>query len=166
VRIGSLLAVLAVAGLTVTACLGHRGLAVGEAADGFSLPALSRPGGDVTLSHYQGRPVILNFFASWSPPCHAETPLLARFYRAHHGRVQIIGMDSQDERSAALSLLRRSRVTYPVAADPARATASRYGAPGIPATYFLNARHQIVKIDFGWLSWRKLRTGLRAMNAS
>jgi peroxiredoxin len=168
--------ILAILGLTVAACIGPRSLAAGQDAAGFSLPQLNpqltpqhtlqhtRSGHRIALSDYAGRAVIINFFASWSPPCTAETQLLAHFYRFYHGRVPIIGVDSRDSRGAALRLLRRSRVTYPVAADPALVVATRYRVPGLPATYFLNARHQVVQTDLGWLNWKKLRAGVRAMN--
>jgi thiol-disulfide isomerase/thioredoxin len=167
-----------VIGLTVAACIGPRSVATGQDAAGFSLsqltpqltpqaaPRPTRSGHRIALSDYAGKPVIINFFASWSPPCAAETQLLARFYRFYHGRVQIIGVDSRDNRHAALRLLRRSLVTYPVATDPSLVVAARYRAPGLPATYFLNARHQVVRADLGWLNWKKLRAGVRAMNGS
>jgi peroxiredoxin len=160
----SLPVILAAVGLTVAACLGPRVLASGQAASGFSLPELTSSAHQIALSDYAGQPVIINFFASWSPPCAAETQLLAHFYRFYHGKVQIIGVDSRDDRSSALALMRKSLVTYPVVNDPSLTVAARYRVPGIPATYFLNARHQVVKADLGWLSWKKLEAGLRAMN--
>src|SRR5882724_10490697 len=60
--------------------------------------------------------------------------------------------------------MRRSQVTYPVASDPDLVIAARYRVPGIPVTYFLNGRHQVVKADLGWLSWKKIRRGVKAMN--
>jgi cytochrome c biogenesis protein CcmG, thiol:disulfide interchange protein DsbE len=160
----SLPVILAAVGLAVAACLGPRVLASGQAASSFSLPELTSSGHQLALSDYAGQPVIINFFASWSPPCTAETQLLAHFYRFYHGKVQIIGVDSRDDRSSALSLMRKSLVTYPVVNDPELTVAARYRVPGIPATYFLNARHQVVKADLGWLSWEKLEAGVRAMN--
>jgi hypothetical protein len=65
-----------------------------------------------------------------------------------------------------ISLLHRSLVTYPVANDANLVVAARYRVLGIPATYFLNARHQVVKADFGWLSWKKLREGVHTMDES
>jgi cytochrome c biogenesis protein CcmG/thiol:disulfide interchange protein DsbE len=160
----SLPVILAAVGLAVAACLGPRVLASGQAASSFSLPELTSSGHQIALSDYAGQPVIINFFASWSPPCTAETQLLAHFYRFYHGKVQVIGVDSRDDRSSALSLMRKSLVTYPVVNDPSLTVAARYRVPGIPATYFLNARHQVVKADLGWLSWKKLEAGVRAMN--
>jgi hypothetical protein len=66
--------------------------------------------------------------------------------------------------TAALRLLRGSAVTYPVGSDPALVVAGRYRVPGLPATYFLNARHQIVLVKLGWVSRGQLRAGLLAMN--
>jgi thiol-disulfide isomerase/thioredoxin len=164
-RLASLPVVLAAVGLAVAACLGPRALdATGQAARGFSLPGLASSRDRIALSEYAGKPVIISFFASWSPPCAAEIHLLSRFYRFYHGQVHIIGVDARDDRIAALNLVRSSLVTYPVAIDPALVVAAKYNVPGIPSTYFLNTRHQIVLADYGWLSWKKLRAGVAAMD--
>jgi cytochrome c biogenesis protein CcmG/thiol:disulfide interchange protein DsbE len=115
-------------------------------APNFNLFELGHPGKRVALAAYAGRPVIINFFASWCPPCRRETPLLASFYRAHHGQVLMIGVDSGDESAAALRFVASNQVTYPVGVDayPAPASTS-YGIIGLPQTFMLNARHQIVK---------------------
>ena len=60
--------------------------------------------------------------------------------------------------------MRNSLVTYPVATDPALVVAAKYNVPGVPSTYFLNPRHQIVLADYGWLNWKKLRAGVAAMD--
>ena len=166
-RVLALLISLTLVGITVAACLGPRVLdARDQAASGFSLPGLKNPADRVSLSDYAGKPVIVNFFASWSPPSKAETGLLAHFHRYYHGQVLIIGIDARDDRAAALRLVRQSLVTYPVATDQSLQVAARYGVPGIPATYFLNARHQVVKADYGWPSWKKLRRGVTEMDPS
>jgi thiol-disulfide isomerase/thioredoxin len=164
-RVIALAAIAVAVALAVPACLAPRKLATGQPASNFSLPELTSSSNRIALGDYAGKPLIINFFASWSPPCKAETQLLAHFYRFYHGQVQIIGVDSRDNRGAALRLMRRSVVTYPVANDPELKVAARYRAPGIPATYFLNAQHHIVRAYLGWLSWKRLRTGVREMNA-
>src|SRR5260370_5920932 len=118
------------------------------AAQQFTLHALGHPG-LVSLSQYAGRPVLVNFFASWCGPCKKETPLLARFYRARHGQVAIIGIDVNDSAAAATRFVRHAGSSYPIGADPTAATATAYGVVAIPQTFFLNAHHHVVKRVFG-----------------
>jgi cytochrome c biogenesis protein CcmG, thiol:disulfide interchange protein DsbE len=133
------------------------------AANNFTLPGLGHPSQRVALAAYTGRPVIVNFFASWCVPCRQETPLLARFYRAEHGRVTILGVDTNDATAAALRFARASGVTYPVGFDPASATATAYGVIAIPQTFFLNARHQVVRRVFGAVTMKDLHAGTAAL---
>jgi len=126
----------------------------------FTLPALVHPGGRVGLAAYAGRPVIVNFFASWCVPCKKETPLLARFYRAQNGRVTILGVDSNDSAAAARRFVRAAGVSYPVGFDPTSAAAAAYGVIAIPQTFLLNAAHRVVKRVFGAVTLQDLRTGI------
>ena len=103
---------------------GSAGTAPAPAAPAFSLPVLGHSGQKVALSDYAGRPLIVNFFASWCEPCQQETPLLARFYRTEHGRVAIVGLDENDVLGSAMSFTRKEGVGYPVGFDPEVVTAS------------------------------------------
>lgn len=132
-------------------------------ASGLSLRPLGHAGPDLSLTQYRNRAVLVNFFASWCTPCKAETPLLARFYRAHHGQIPIIGVDVNDSPSAALRFIRKAGVSYPVGADPTGAAATRYGVVGIPQTFFLNASHHVVKRVFGAVTQPALNAGLARM---
>ena len=135
------------------------------AARSFSLPALGHPGQRVTLAAFAGRPVIINFFASWCPPCKHETPTLARFYRQSKGRVTIIGVDSNDQNGPAIRFVRSAGVRYPVAADPFPAsTTTSYGVFGLPQTFFLNAEHRIVKRVIGAITAKQLSEGVALMD--
>jgi thiol-disulfide isomerase/thioredoxin len=129
-------------------------------AKNFSLAMLGHPGQRVSLSSVADRPVIVNFFASWCVPCRKETPLLASFFRARHGKVAVIGIDVNDQTSAALAFVRKTGVTYPVATEPATgSTVIAYDLPGLPATFFLDARHRIVKRVYGAVSQAELTSG-------
>jgi cytochrome c biogenesis protein CcmG/thiol:disulfide interchange protein DsbE len=152
----------AVATIAVVAAL----LAVGRpaasrpaatAAKAFALPELGHQGGRVSLAAFTGRAVIVNFFASWCAPCKRETPLLADFYREQHGRVAIIGVDSNDESAAALAFLKSEGVSYPVGFDPFPATVTTsYGVISLPQTFLLNSKHQIVKHIIGAVTQQEL----------
>ncbi len=133
------------------------------AASGFLLPALGHPAGRVSLAAYAGRPVLINFFASWCGPCKRETPLLAKFYREHHGRLLIIGIDSEDESAAALRFTRAAGLRYPVGFDPSGSVATSYGIIALPQTFMLNARHQIVRHVAGEVTPGELSSWARSL---
>jgi len=136
------------------------------AAKAFTLSLLGHPGQHVSLAAYAGRPLIINFFASWCPPCQHETPLLARFYRDSGGRTLIIGIDASDEARPAEKFVQSAGVGYPVGFDPFPApVAISYGAFNLPETFFLNARHRIVKQVFGAVTLAELRAGVAVMDA-
>jgi cytochrome c biogenesis protein CcmG, thiol:disulfide interchange protein DsbE len=134
-------------------------------APAFSLPDLTATGQQVALSQYQGKPLIVNFFASWCGPCQQETPLLARFYKQQAGRVTILGVDGNDPTANALAFVRAKGVTYPVGTDKSLIAASAYNVSAFPQTFFLNSRHQIVYQVFGAVTQAELAKGTRLMQA-
>lgn len=134
-------------------------------AKSFSLASLGQPGSTVSLASYAGQPVIVNFFASWCGPCQRETPLLARYYETHAGHVNVVGIDANDQRAAALSFIARKGVRYPIGWDPLPAsTTTSYGVYALPQTFFLNARHQIVAHVMGALTAPVLARDVALMN--
>jgi cytochrome c biogenesis protein CcmG, thiol:disulfide interchange protein DsbE len=134
-----------------------------SAAPAFSLARLGTSG-RISLSDYQGKPLIVNFWASWCGPCQKETPLLAKFYRSQGGRVLIVGIDENDTAASALRFARAKGVAYPLAFDPLTIAAGSYGVSGIPQTFFLNARHQIVDRVFGAVTAADLAKGVALMD--
>jgi thiol-disulfide isomerase/thioredoxin len=135
-------------------------------AKNFSLAQLGHPGSRVTLASYAGRSVIINFFASWCSPCRRETPMLAKWYLSMHGRVRVLGIDSNDETTPALRFMQTAGVHYPVAFDPFPATTTTsYGVLALPQTFFLNARHRIVLHVVGSLTTKDLTRGVALMNS-
>ena len=136
------------------------------AAPAFSLPLLGDESGhQVALSKYRGRPLIINFFASWCEPCKTETPLLAKFYRTQKGKVALVGLDENDTLGNAMSFTRADGVSYPVGFDPHFTVATAYGVNALPQTFFLNARHQIVDRVFGAVTLASLNHGIALATA-
>ena len=129
-------------------------------APAFSFPVLGHSGQQLSLGEFAGQPLIVNFFASWCDPCKQETPLLARFYRAEHGKVALVGLDENDSLAHALAFTRANGVTYPVGWDPGFIAASAYGVSALPQTFFLNARHRIVDRVFGAVTLAELHRGI------
>lgn len=150
----------------IAAVLISGGLTGGPAlAKPFSLAELGDQSKQVSLAAYDGRPVVLNFFASWCVPCKKETPLLASFYRSHHSRVLVIGIDAYDRLGAASSFARARGVTYPIGFDQSSSVAVSYGITDLPQTLFLNSRHQIVRHIFGALTAAELNSWAASISA-
>ena len=159
--------VLAVAIVLVVTLAGAQAKKTGQPpqAKSFSLAQLGRPGSRVTLASYAGQPVIINFFASWCSPCQRETPLLAKFYLSNHGRVRVLGIDSNDQTAPALRFARKTGVRYPVGVDPyPAATTVSYRVLALPQTFFLNAQHRIVLHVVGALTTKDLTKGVSLMH--
>ena len=161
--VGSLVAI-TVAG---SGSAGPAGAAAGPAkaaadppAPTFSVAALGHSGQHLALSDYAGQPLIVNFFASWCVPCKQETPLLAKFYQAEHGKVALVGLDENDTQGSALAFTRAEGVGYPVGFDPEVIAASAYGVAGLPQTFFLNAQHRIVDRVFGAVTQAEINRGM------
>ena len=136
------------------------------AAAGFKLTALGQPGKQISLSQYAGKPLIINFWASWCDPCAKETPLLASWYKQQHGHVVLLGLDENDNMAKALTFVQAKGVTYPIGFDPNVIVAGTYGVVALPQTFFLNAKHQIVDHVVGAVTEASLANGVRLMNSA
>ena len=166
-RIAWAAAAVALAVIAVVSVTGGRSpRSAPPAAKNFTLADLGHPGHVVSLAQFAGRPLIVNFFASWCPPCKRETPLLAKFYSGSKGSVVVIGVDANDEAGPAQQFLRRAGVTYPIAFDPLPASVTTsYGVYGLPQTFFLDSKHRIVKHVFGALTLSQLHSGVALMDS-
>src|SRR5262249_17540240 len=105
-------------------------------ASDFRLPLFS--GKTVTLSELRGRPLVVNFWASWCPPCRAEGPDLQRSFQKYQDRAVFLGVNIWDSESAAQTFLRDFGISYLNGPNPRGDIAVEYGVTGIPETYFIN----------------------------
>ncbi len=106
----------------------------------FTLPLYEpfRGKSEFTLSDYRGNVVIINFWASWCPPCREEAPVLEATWRQLQGRnVILLGVDIWDTEEDARAYMAEFDITYPNAVDPRGRLAVEYGVTGIPETYFI-----------------------------
>lgn len=129
---------LAVAALALAAVFGLK--ANGSAARiAPALPGESLHGPAVTLAGMSaasgGRPFAVVFWASWCGPCNREAPALERFASSPAGRGRIVAVDWSDERSGAVSFIRRYGWSFPVLRDGEGTVGNDYRLPGLPATF-------------------------------
>jgi cytochrome c biogenesis protein CcmG/thiol:disulfide interchange protein DsbE len=119
--------------------------------------------GRVSLAELRGRPVVLNFWASWCPPCREEAPRLeARWRRARRQGVLFLGLDMQDLADDARDFIREFDLSYPHVRDPGEDVARDWGVTGLPETSFIGARGRVVAHVIGAISRRQLDDGVRA----
>jgi thiol-disulfide isomerase/thioredoxin len=116
-------------------------------------------GKPVRLSDYAGRPVVINVWASWCPPCHDEAPDLARFAR-EHPEAQLLGIDIRDAKDPARAFYRQYNWRHPSIFDPTGEKAASLGLQGQPITYFLNEKHEIVETIAGAGDFAAFEAGL------
>ena len=133
---------------------------VGRAAPDFALRPLD--GGEpVTLASLRGRPVVINFWATWCVPCFEEHPLLVSSARRLGERVQFFGVVYEDSEEQVRSFLARQGSAYPSLADPGSRTAIAFGVFGVPETFFIDGEGRIAAKHMGPLDAASLAENLR-----
>ncbi len=157
-------------------------LSESKAADApdFELPVLARgrPGplesrlgaalqdGSLASTELRGMPVVLNFWASWCPPCRSEAPELERAWQRFRGRGTVfLGLNMQDVTGDATSFLRERGITYPNVRDKSDEVARDWGVAALPETFFIDRRGRVVAHVIGAISERQLEEGIRAARA-
>lgn len=97
----------------------------------------------VTVESLQGKPAVVNFWASWCEPCREEAAHLQRFHERNRGRVSVVGVSYTDELKGARKFIRQYRWTFPNLSDPEGLAGSRYDLAGLPVTVILDAEGRI-----------------------
>lgn len=127
------------------------GIQNGDAAPDFALELLD--GTSFRLTDHladDGRPVVLNLWASWCSPCRAEMPAFDAASQIH-GDVFFLGVAVEDDPASAKAFAEEIGVSYPLAIDESERVGRRYASPGLPATFLISADGAIVRTVFGQL---------------
>lgn len=116
-------------------------------------------GGTASFADYRGTPLVVNFWASWCPPCVAE--MRDAFQPLHQrlgDQVAFLGINLQDTRAAAKRTLNQTGVTYDLAVDPEGELFSALGGFGMPTTVFVSADGRVLDTHTGAITEERLQT--------
>lgn len=162
--VAALLAVVAIA-LLAAGCGGAAGLGgdderpLGPEGDRRPAPAVavaSLDGGpDVTLASRRGRPVILNFWASWCEPCQRETPALVAFSKANR-ELDVVGIAVNDQPADSRRFAKTMAIPYDLGLDRDADVAGRFGVQGLPVTVIIDAEGRVADTFVGEITRKQL----------
>lgn len=122
-----------------------------DLAELLAMPVERLDGGTVRLADYAGRPVVVNFWASWCASCIAEMPDFESVSRALDGTVAFVGVNVNDRIDDARTLADRTGVTYDLVRDPDGRLAERFGVVVMPTTVVLDATGAVIDVHGGAL---------------
>lgn len=121
-------------------------------------------GAQASLADYRGQPLVLNFWASWCPPCVAEMgDALRPVHEAHGDSVAFLGMNLQDQPAEAQRILDATGVTYDLAVDPDGTVFAAFEGVGMPTTLFIDAEGRIVEKHTGIITREQLEQRVVAL---
>ncbi|MFB6286935.1 MAG: TlpA family protein disulfide reductase [Candidatus Bipolaricaulia bacterium] len=119
----------------------------GYPAPDFTLSTLE--GKSVSLSDFEGKPVLLNFWATWCPPCRSEMPDLQDFYETYGDQVTLLGVNWAEKPDEVRTFLNRYGITYPNVLDRQGRAFVRYRLTGLPTTLFIDATGLVRGLWYG-----------------
>ncbi len=122
-----------------------------------------KSGNEVKLSDYKGKPVVLNFWATWCPYCVEEMPHFEKLYKEHDD-IQFIMLNAMEETSVADKFIREKGYTFPVLFDTTGDACEKYGASSLPVTFFIDKNGDLVTYGMGMLSEENLRKGIELIS--
>ncbi len=127
-------------------------LEVGDSAPDFSVPAF--PAGSLELGAYQQQVVLINFWATWCPPCVEEAPSLERFAeRVRPEGVVVLGVSVDEDPAALKEFIEQYHLTYPIGRNPDRSLPARFGTVQFPETYILDRHGRLAEKVVGAIDW-------------
>jgi peroxiredoxin len=123
-----------------------------RAAQDFTLPLLG--GQRFRLAEQRGRVVLVNFWATWCPPCREEMPSMERLWRRHRDRGFVLLAISLDaDPKVVPPFVKQYGLTFPVALDPGLDVANAYGVRALPASFIVDRGGLVAALALGPRNW-------------
>jgi thiol-disulfide isomerase/thioredoxin len=113
------------------------------------------------LSDLRGKPVVINFWASWCPPCTNELPYFERIAQTYGDRIAIVTVDWNEDPGVAQSYLRSHDLHLPLVPDQQSQIYRAYSLSEVPDTVVLDAQGNVTYVSVGELSWDELNTAVQ-----
>ena len=121
---------------------------------------LDMDGNEVTLASFFGKPIVLNFWASWCGPCKMEMPEIQKFYDKYGQEIHFLLVSVDDSLAAAKTFISDSGYTFPVFFDTDLDAAIKYSVYALPTTYFIDAEGYAVAQASGAIDAKLLQRGI------
>ena len=116
------------------------------------IPALT--GDPVKVSDFTGNITLLNFWATWCPPCRAEMPSIERLYKKMSGtNFRIVAVKAGEHRTQVSSFIEKNKYTFPIYLDESNAVSSIFAARGLPSTYLVNKEGKVIAARIGAMEY-------------
>jgi cytochrome c biogenesis protein CcmG, thiol:disulfide interchange protein DsbE len=134
------------------------GVNIGDAAPDFELQTID--GQSVKLSDYKGKKVILNFWATWCPPCKEEMPKLEKYYDQKPADVELLAVNftvTEKKRENVVQFVQKHQYSYPILLDEKNKVNSTYEILSLPTTYFIDSEGVIREKFTGPLTEKKIK---------
>jgi thiol-disulfide isomerase/thioredoxin len=132
---------------------------IGAAAIPFELKTLE--GKSAGLESFRGKPLVINFFASWCDPCREEMPLINELAAKAGGSYHVLGIAVEDTRAAVTEYAKEAKLIFPIALDLNSAVKRSYRIFGPPATFFLDGQGVIRDVVLGPITPERAREAMR-----
>ena len=124
---------------------------MGQLAPDFSLPTLG--GGETNLSDYAGQVVLVNFWATWCPPCKAEMPDINAYYEARQDDgLVVLAVNAQEDAATVSSFIEATGFSFPVLLDSDGRVEQQYQVRSFPMTFVIDRDGRVVYIHNGLIS--------------
>ncbi len=133
---------------------------------GYIAPEVALPdlnGQTVRLSELRGKPVLLNFWAAWCPPCRKELPDLQQFHERYSAKVALVGINWGEPVQTVKPFLERYGVTYPNLLDERGTAFVSYRLTGMPTTFFIDSAGHIRGVWLGPLKGAEIAANFQRL---